>query len=253
MRQVPENLKSGRFLIIGHGRLAQHLAHYFSLEKLEFTTWARQHQSKDELKSLCQNATHVLLAISDPAISQFYNQHYNLSPHAIWLHFSGAQALPGMWSAHPLMTFSRQIYTHEQYKKIPFIVESEGPKFTELLPGLSNANYPLPAKLKLLYHAHCAMAGNFTVLLWEHFFNSLFTLFKIPASAAAPYLEQTFVNLSHSLQSGDSVLTGPIARRDHTLLAKHLEALNQDAFLKIYKAFVETHLVENGDQHEVHT
>lgn len=69
MRQVP------KYLIIGNGRLARHLAHYFSLLKIkDYSKWDRS-QPLSRLHELCTGATHILLAIKDSAIEPFIEEH----------------------------------------------------------------------------------------------------------------------------------------------------------------------------------
>jgi hypothetical protein len=69
MRQVP------KYLIIGNGRVARHLAHYFSLLKIkQYSQWDRS-QPVARLKELVDTADRVLLAIRDDAIEPFIDEH----------------------------------------------------------------------------------------------------------------------------------------------------------------------------------
>lgn len=70
MRQVPN-----KYLIIGNGRLARHLCHYFSLLKIkDYSKWDRS-QPLARLHELATGATHILLAIKDNAIEPFIDEH----------------------------------------------------------------------------------------------------------------------------------------------------------------------------------
>lgn len=69
MRQVP------RYLIIGNGRVARHLAHYFSLLKIKTVTQWDRSQPLPRLLELATGATHILLAIKDDAIEPFIDAH----------------------------------------------------------------------------------------------------------------------------------------------------------------------------------
>src|SRR3990167_6290835 len=81
MRQVPH------YLIIGSGRLATHLQHYFFHLQLGYDTWCRQ-RSKAALAPKLEKATHVLLAISDDAIETWIQEALSGTT-AMRIHFSG--------------------------------------------------------------------------------------------------------------------------------------------------------------------
>jgi len=136
------------------------------------------------------------------------------------------------------MTFNNDLYALETYQRVPFIIESEGPTFAEILPGLINPHYVLSKKLKPLYHAFCMISGNFTCLLWERFFSELEQTFSLPKSVAYTYLEQIFHNLRYS---DESALTGPLVRGDKKIIKAHLDALKDDAYKNIYQAFVDAY------------
>lgn len=69
MRQVP------KYLIVGNGRVARHLCHYFDLLKIkQYTRWDRS-QPLARLHEAATDATHILLAIKDSAIEPFIDEH----------------------------------------------------------------------------------------------------------------------------------------------------------------------------------
>ncbi len=237
MRQVPrDSTFYSTFLIVGSGRLARHLQRYFTLEKIPYLTWERN--SSTPLASFQNQASHILLAISDPAIESFILENPWLKEKTI-VHFSGSFSTPLAEGAHPLMTFSDVTYDHATYLKIPFVLEKNRQSFSEILPGLKNAHYEIASDLKPLYHSLCVMSGNFTIILWEKFFNELAQTFGLPRELVYPYLQQTAANL----QLGQaSVLTGPLARGDQATIEKHLKILRNDPFKDVYEAF--THAFE---------
>ena len=49
--------------------------------------------------------------------------------------------------AHPLMTFGLDLYDLTTYRSIPFILDSGGTPFHELLPGLPNPSFTIPATI----------------------------------------------------------------------------------------------------------
>lgn len=231
MRQVPQ------YLIIGNGRVARHLAHYFSLLKIKkFTRWHRG-QRISRLHKQAAEATHILVAISDDAIEPFISQH--LSHYgAVKVHFSGSLVTKLAHGAHPLMTFGPKVYPLEKYLSVPFVVDAKAPPFSRLLPGLKNPDVRLRPEQKAKYHALCVMAGNFSCLLWQKLFDSLHDEFRIPPHTADMYLRQQTENL---LTDYRTALTGPLARGDEKTIKRNIKALGGDPFAAVYKAFVKAY------------
>lgn len=228
MRQVPH------YLIIGNGRVAKHFQYYFSLLNLSFSTWSRQHPASLLQTELTQ-ATHILLLINDDAIQSFIDNHLR-ETNAMLIHFSGSLSIDGAVGAHPLMTFSHDLYDLETYRAIPFIVEEEAPAFNELLPGLQNRSAKIARQMKAKYHAMCVLSGNVSCFLWQQFFSFLLSELKLPREVAFPYLQQQMNNL---IQHPDSALTGPMVRNDQKTIEKHLAALTGDGLQAVYQSVVD--------------
>lgn len=239
MRQVPCN-----YLVIGNGRLAKHICYYFDLLRIPYQQWFRQ--SPISLDSIIAPSTHVLLIISDSAIDSFIEQHSALLGTKNIVHFSGCHVSARAWSAHPLMTFPETLYTSEFYPTIPFIIEQEGPTFTELLPGLPNPHGAISQNNKAYYHSLCVMANNFTTILWQKLFGDFETKFSLPAVIAMPMLQKTAANLT---QDYTTALTGPLKRGDTRTLEKNILALKSanDPFEHIFTAFSQLY---NADKNE---
>lgn len=228
MRQVPN------YLIIGNGKMATHFCHYLTLLELPFTQWARQHHTLSDLKRQTKKASHILFLISDAAIVPFFEEHA-IGNNKINVHFSGQLCAPGIHSAHPLMTFTQDLYDKQSYSQTPFILIKDGPDFSELLPHLPNPSYTISPEHKTFYHALCVIGNNFTCLLWKKLFDEFTQTLQLPQSAAMPYLMQTFKNIQKNPQSA---LTGPLVRKDRNTIQAHLEVLQDDNFLEIYQSFV---------------
>lgn len=227
MRQVPA------YLIIGNGRVARHMACYFDFLGIPYTQWHRG-MAEEALQQQAQAATHILLLIRDDAIVDFAQFHLsNIS--AIKIHFSGALVADGIVGAHPLMTFGSDLYSLEKYTSIPFVVEEDAPDFAALLPGLSNSHATIRKEDKAKYHALCAMAGNFSCLLWQKLMRDFESDFNLPAGIAHAYLRQQTENL---IADADGALTGPLARGDHATIHKHMQALKDDPFGAVYQSFI---------------
>jgi predicted short-subunit dehydrogenase-like oxidoreductase (DUF2520 family) len=219
-----------RYLLIGNGRLSLHLQHYFQLLDLPYLLWTRESHPDPT------DCSHALLAIPDDCIEPFLDAHPELEA-KIRVHFSGSLHSQRAWGAHPLMTFSHQLYDRASYFEIPFVVDSDAPDFSDLLPGLANPHYRLDPQRKARYHAECVLSGNFTALLWTHFFKTLESQLGLPKEAALPYLRQVLSNL----QSDANPLTGPLVRGDRRTLRRNLRALQGDPYQGVYRSFVQAH------------
>ena len=239
MRQVPT------YLIIGSGRVSQHLQHYFSILGIPYQTWYRSYNTAyNNLITKLKSSTHILLAISDGSIEDFILEHKKYLEDKICIHFSGVLYTKLAYGVHPLMSFSSELYQGKIYYKIPFVLDSNSPDFQDLFPKLDNPHFRIKANQKDKYHMLCVLANNFTTILWEKVFKDFSQDLELPKEVLVPILEQTCNNLSGLAMSkiggDDSVLTGPIARSDVKTIGKHLDILdkNKDNFHQIYQAFI---------------
>lgn len=241
------------YAILGDGRLARHMRHYLGLLGLPCSGWGRNpaspfnsHHDNDpaaRLDRTLESATHVLLLVADDAIADLVRRYPVLRRHRL-MHCAGAVSLPGIAGAHPLMTFADGLYTLEQYRRIPFLVES-GHRFDELFPGLPNPHHTVPVERKALYHALCVAAGNFPQILWRSVADRLRGELDIPVEVLEPYLRQ---NLENWLADPDGGLTGPLARGDAHTVARNLAALNGDPLQALYAAFADFHELASGGE-----
>lgn len=236
MRQVPHPL------IVGDGKMATHFGHYLSLLGIPHSSWSRRSASAHTLKTLFNASTLTVLLISDSALEPFIQAHPYLKTKPL-VHFSGAQVIPAVLGAHPLMTFSSELYELETYKKIPFIVEAGQQNPLHFLP---NSFYEISPELKSYYHMLCVLSGNFTCILWQKFFNEFETRFHFPKQVGELYLRQITQNI---MQNHNTALTGPLPRNDKNTISKHLDTLENDEFKHVYHAFVT--LFENR-RHNIH-
>lgn len=222
------------YLIIGEGRVASHMMHYFKLLDLAFYQWSRN--SKTNLSELVKKSERILLLITDSAIEPFYSHYRNILKNKIVIHFSGALVIGNTFSAHPLFAFTNTLHDLATYQQIPFIIEAEGSTFTELMPELPNSSFAIPREQKALYHSLCVLSGNFSTLLWQKLFTELEQRWGIPSASVMPYLGSVMHNLQHNMQQA---LTGPLVRGDAVTIHKNLTALGDDPYAKVYAAFVE--------------
>jgi predicted short-subunit dehydrogenase-like oxidoreductase (DUF2520 family) len=219
------------YALVGSGRVARHLAHYLELLHLPFATWSRQ-ESPEALAQLVQRSSHVLLAISDPAIEPVAQQ---LGTDAkVLVHFSGALQSTLVHGAHPLMTFTPELQTQAWYQSISLVLD-EGFTLNDLLPGLPNAWCNIPLAKKPLYHALCSLAGNSSFLLWQEI-GARFAELGLKPELLAPFLHQVVEAATHS--NGAAGFTGPVARGDWQTVSRHLQALDQQALENSYRSYL---------------
>ena len=222
------------YLIIGSGRLATHLAHYFSLLNFHYKTWNRN-ETPDQLSDLLNEKPIILLAVSDGAIESFYQEHL-LKKDLTVIHFSGAFHTDSMISCHPLMTFGKNIYDLETYENIFFAVTGVR-NLQEVFPFLKNPSFHLNAKDKSLYHALCVLSAAGAQKIWSLSEKSLHKI-GVPEKALKPYIKQIAENY---LASGAHSMTGPWARGDEKTISQNLSALSShsDSLHEVYKILKE--------------
>lgn len=239
-----------RYAVLGSGRLARHLGHYFRAEGIETRAWARRPEPAfndvdisacpdpdARLEAAVEDCSHVLVLLSDDAIEPFVRRQACLRGKTL-IHCSGALALDDVWGAHPLMTFADALYPPEEYRHIPFVTDADGPGFAELFPGLPNPGYALAREKKALYHAYCVASGNFTSLLWERVFREFEAELGLPKAALLPYMDRIFANLATVDDVKGGVATGPLVRGDMTTIERNLAALDGNPLKDVYKAFL---------------
>lgn len=233
------------YLIIGNGKLAKHLHYYFKLLGINYISWHRN--SDINLDKLVKQVPKILLPISDDAIVNFITENKLNFTDKTLIHFSGSLYTQLAFGAHPLMTFSDKLYSLDFYKKIPFVIEKNRLKFSELFPSLPNSSYEIDVDKKSLYHAWCTISGNFTSILWKNFFDRLEDEFNINKKAAFPYMKAIFNNLKKL----ENPVTGPFVRNDSVTIQKHLNSLKQDPFKEVYNSFLDLYKKLNSNSGEL--
>jgi predicted short-subunit dehydrogenase-like oxidoreductase (DUF2520 family) len=219
------------YLLVGNGRLSRHLQHYLDLEAIPWRRWERS--GGVPLEAAVADARAVLVLIPDDAIVAL------IEPHAAptgppWVHCAGSLVTTLAVGLHPLMTFGDELYDLSTYRRIPFVGERGRTSFGSIFPELVNPHFEIDVEARPLYHALCAMAGNFTTLLWLKARDEFEARLGLPGSVLHPYLERVTANLEGS----DSPLTGPLARGDRGTIESHLAALEGDPYHQVYRAFV---------------
>gem|GEM_PF-155114 len=263
-RQVPENKKNKPIAIIGNGKAAFHMMHYFALVGQPYLQWYRPSKSnskatqlfsakkkptsrltkyKDKIQSLFKasnaldsivaKAQTVLLLIPDGQIESFVVENTVLKNKTL-VHFSGALSSKYVMGCHPLMTFGAQLYSKDTYQNIPFVVD-KGVDFKGLFPLLKNPIHNINPEDKALYHAYCVMAGNFSQMLWKNLQQGLEKI-NLPVDLMSHYLRQ---NTENFISDPNHSMTGPMVRGDLSTIAKHQQALLDHPLQGVYQSFVD--------------
>lgn len=228
--------------IVGNGRVARHLIHYFAQQGLEIRRWSRRPSPTDThdagsgqipVEEALGSCPVVLVLIRDDAIEPFLKS-VDLSGRTL-IHASGSVSTPFATSMHPLYTFGPELYPTAVYPRIPFVCDDDGPEFASVFPALRNPTWRIAPGDRLRYHAACVLGGNFTTLLWARAMQ-MFREVGLPAEAALPYLERTCANVA---EHGSEALTGPLVRGDRRTILSNLAALEGDPWAAVYRAFVE--------------
>ncbi len=225
-------MKKTIYGIVGDGLLATHLIHYFDLEEILYTRWSRKRDSLSP-NEILHECNIILLAISDDSLKDFISNHFALEDKTL-IHFSGTLSISGTISLHPLMTFSKRLYTLKEYRKIPFVGEKGNSSFKVIFPMLTNSYYEISSEKKTLYHALCVISGNFTTLLWQKTITDFESELGLPNEILTPYLENICQNL---IIDPLNSLTGPIKRGDKKTINKNIKALKSPIWKKIYSLF----------------
>lgn len=218
--------------IVGDGLAATHFAHYLQLENILFRSWSRKKDLTAPGNKLSECSI-VLLLIRDDSIEDFISNNPKLKRKTL-IHFSGSLSTPEAIGFHPLMTFSKKLYTLEKYRTIPFIGVKDAPDFNQFFPTLKNPFYTINEEQKSHYHALCVLSGNLTTLLWLKASTDFKEKLDLPKEILFPYLEQICNNIE---EDPFNALTGPIKRGDKSTIKKNKKALRSRIWSRIYTLF----------------
>jgi len=124
-------MKKTSALLVGRGRWAKHLNFYLSstqnnpAESFSLNSWNRT-EGLLKLQSLLAQSTIVYLAISDSALNEIVQICRSFDYHGPLIHFSGSLNIQDAICAHPLMTFTHDLYPVTFYPQIPFVLTGVG-------------------------------------------------------------------------------------------------------------------------------
>ncbi len=234
------NRNSPHYLLIGSGRLATHLHHYFLEEGIVCKSWcrARDPQMK-ELKDLVNWADVVMLLISDRSLDDFYTEHLSSFPAKKIVHCSGSHRHPKMLGFHPLMSFSSgTLYPLDTYRSMAFVGDTPSQTFRQWFSQLDNPYFQIGAEDRAYYHCLCVLSGNLSTWLWQEVVKRMEGQLNIPRWALWPYMDRLAANLKEDLEKA---LTGPVVRGDQITIVENRAALIEKGDLSLedlYQSFV---------------
>ena len=134
IEQVPKH-----YTLLGDGRLARHLAHYFGRRGLACRQWSRrlENSTGQTLEAALEGSDIAILAVSDPAIEQLVKIEGigRLPDSPLLVHCSGSLFTERALGFHPLMSFGPRLYG--RIVRIPFIAEKGRKRsilFTDCFP-----------------------------------------------------------------------------------------------------------------------
>lgn len=234
-RQVPHR----NFLIIGRGRLANHIRAYLQLLDITATTWHREVDTH-VLTDMAVYADKILICIKDDAIHKFILD--NDLPKEKCVHFSGSVHTPLATRLHPLFTFADHEYTLEEYRKIPLIGELGGPDLSEVFPEFENPYFEIPKDQFPLYHALCVLSGNGMTALWSYVIEKFEVELGLPADLLKPFAEKTLENI---FRDSKTALTGPWSRGDINTIQKNILSIDDPKYKSVYEALAKTQIKED--------
>ena len=249
---------------IGAGKVGTALGMYFHQKGLMITGYlsktidsAREASYKtnsktfDDLPTLLTQAKIIFITTNDDEIStvskELYETNLVTNQHVL-IHTSGAHSSKifndfdstgcGLYSIHPLQSFSDLHASLQQLEETVFTLEGNGlhlETIDQIFSIINNPYFKIKKELKPLYHAGACMISNYLVTLMDKSFD----LFEKSGmnresifEAVAPLIYSTLNNIK--LQGTKKSLTGPIARGDLETIKTHQKYMNK-AELEFYQ------------------
>lgn len=256
-----ESKQPVKILVVGNGRVANAFIGFLkSQPDTHYIHWHRKIGAQFSEFCMAQAPTHVWIAVSDDAISEFVEENFASLFGKTVCHFSGGQSsltvlrsdrCLTVHATHPLTTFGKTGDPNwiQRFTEIPFVLDRSSitPGFTleSLLPGMRNPVYSIEPEERQYYHALCALAGGLTVMTWESIQARFQSRLNLPPAVLSVFKKQIFENLS--APGNMSVLTGPVARGDLKMIAAHFAALETrcDATLmQMYSLLIQLNRLE---------
>lgn len=237
---------NSKIAILGTGNVAWHLAHGFAvINEVEVMVWGRNPQAlkalaesanchfSSDLGDVCEEADLIVMAVTDRSIESLAHQLTDYSRSVI-AHTSGSvgmDVLTGVCKRYgvfyPLNTFSKSAKL--DWQNTPFFIESsdkDGEDLMLKLAQLLSKNVRLiNSETRRKLHIAAVFACNFT----NYFYGLAEELLEknnLSFDLLRPLIKQTAEKAMEQLPS--KLQTGPAARKDMSVIAKHITALENN-------------------------
>lgn len=254
--QASAALLRRRVYVVGAGRVGRALAQeLLAIDIPVVGAWNRQPEAARETEALLsvpvasgalpdtREAEVVLLTVPDRWIGRVAEALVEkgfVYPTQVLLHCSGAlpaavmrvhpERPASVGCLHPLQTFA-----HVRHAPRTYFMTVEGEDIavqtaTALARRLGHPTLRIDADAKVLYHAGATIASNYLITL-ENAAADLLARAGVPYRTALRALGELLHTAVDNLveQGPAAALTGPIARGDRDVVARHLEVLRQEA------------------------
>ena len=229
-------------LLLGSGKLARHLHHYFHLKSIPHChSEDARNLDTAAFESKLERASFVWILTSDRAITEVAEKIRAKKPEVTLVHASGSLSVPGVYTLHPLNTFGPDFYEISVYLKTAFTVITEEwadqpEALVSFFKNVPNPRQEIRAEARAFYHAACVMTSNFPQILWSAVFSEIEKKLGQPSAHFEPLLKQASANF---LELRNQSLTGPLVRGDQSTIDRNLQALAGSELLGIYQSFVQ--------------
>jgi predicted short-subunit dehydrogenase-like oxidoreductase (DUF2520 family) len=226
-----------RYVIVGTGRVGTSMAAWLARFGHDVATLSHAAARADPAgaRAALAAADIVAAAIPDGALAGWAGTNREALEGRLAIHFSGALAVAGLWSYHPLFSFPRTALPGEVMDRIA--LQAGAPPLAAVFPGAPNPEFTVPDADRALYHALAVLSGNFAAHLWNEAARIFAERFVLPPEKVlAPYLAGIVDRFAESPLDS---LTGPVARRDEATVAANLAALaGEPRLAALYRAFL---------------
>lgn len=221
---------NSKVAIYGSGKISFHLPRLFDFISSDFV-YMKKTDSPNSLE--LSKFKFVFLAVPDREILNVYNKLKTIYPKSTqFIHFSGCLYFKNILGLHPLMTFNAKAKNID-YEQIPIFIDNKKIylKYAKLRPLI----HFISKNEKATYHAMATMTGNFT----QYY---LYTIKKyFPKNLSFKWYENLVLASVKSIfhDNAESLLTGPMFRKDINTLSMHKDVLGDKhpRLLAIYKNF----------------
>ncbi len=230
-----------KYVIFGSGRVGRNMASYLEHLGHGVRIISRREAQSDQTACAAhvEKADIIAAAIPDDKLESWRDEWRPSMGDKIAIHFSGAIAVDGVYSFHPLYSFPKSALSIEKIKSIAFACPSAGPAFNEIFPNAPNPHFEIAEKDRARYHALAVLSGNLVSYIWNETAKDFASL----SSAPSERIMESYLNsiVERFVENPTNSLTGPIARRDRVTVNRNLAGLsNSPELKKLYEAFLET-------------